>query len=760
MFEPEPEDMRTWKALPLLVSFLAAILIPVVIAIVFGIIGSKTNALLMQFEIILVIIGFCLTGILTRSKLKGFLSIVAAPISWVILFLIETITGGWILNPFGLFTGLATPLASILESGILGEGFDPALIEIITQAAIIIDLIIIEILAFFLGFLLAALATGIWKKNGEISIFSIIMKPIAAILTILILILVPFTYHGLANFADGGISMGAGFAEFLGFFGEEFGGGGGAQAGGIPLDLNDPEVIENLTKAAENAEYWFRRSSRKFGQVQGNFLITAIINALFPEGQDYEGINMREIRKVLDIADVFADVSGGLPYLLAGYQNMARGFNLTFSVLAESSIGGGSGSAIESITAEYNPDYSLGLHYIDAALDNFTDAEDFVVYALETAQGIVDDVIINQEGEFGDIADIIDEAQIGYSVIIEVARGGIPFLNATYETTLAVDELGETDFEEANTWMSAAALDLSSANSILQAIDTSDLNSDSPLPFYGSAEIIKDMTNLLTYFSIAAANGTSCYLAIEDALEALDALDFSGGGVLGTDWNDLSTAVSAASYIFDMTDGNMTAAGSFSDSLTDKSYGPIMDGSLKPMLNDFSQMINQFASNITEIGYQLTGLEKTVFSIQSFTEGVDLFNQTWNELRITHSGDGPAFLAAFNSDLRINRSEDLLDFSITNASNGHTAIGNALTIPSTTRTNWQNTLYKPTPPTPPDKSAIPPSIAGLSQGVLDAIAAIRLLSVWSDQGEQNGLVQAFFDNMDNIGLESIFGGGG
>jgi hypothetical protein len=269
------------------------------------------------------------------------------------------------------------------------------------------------------------------------------------------------------------------------------------------------------------------------------------------------------------------------------------------------------------------------------------------------------------------------------------------------------------------------------------------------------------MTNLLTYFSIAAANGTSCYLAIEDALEALHDLDFETGGVLGTNWNDLSSAVSAASYIFNMAEGNMTEAGTFSDSLKDKSYGAIMDGSLKPMLDDFSRMINQFASNITEVGYQLTGLEKTVFAIQSFTEGVDLFNQTWTELRTLYPlpSDGPAFLADFNLDPRIYRSEDLLDFAIVNASEGHSAVEDAATISSAVRASWQDTLYKPTPPSIPNPAAIPPSIAGLSQGVLNAIAAIRTLADWNDQGDQQGLVQTFFENMDNVGLDKIFGGG-
>jgi hypothetical protein len=770
MYEEDSDDLRTIQALPLLHSFLAAIFIPVIIAVVFGILGSKTNALLMQLELILVVIAFCLTGILSRSKLRGLLSIFAAPISWIILFLIDTLTSSWIKNPYGLFTGLAGPLTAIVESGIMGDiAGTEDLINIITQVAIIIDLIFVEILAFFLGFLLAALATGLWKKNGELSIFSIVMKPFVAIFTILIIVLVPFSYHGIANFADGGVSMGAGFSEFLGFFGGEFGGGAGAQLDGTGLDLNDPLVVENLTKAAENAEYWFRRSSVAFGQVQGNFLVRAIINAMFPEGTSYEGINMREITKVLDISDVFADVSGGLPYLLAGYQNLANGFNRTFSVFGGSSIGGGSGSTIEAKIIEYDPDFSIGLSYLDAAWDNFSDAEDYVNDALETAQEIVGEVITDETGQFGQISDIIDEAQSGYGVIIEVARGGIPFLNASYKTILAVDELGQTNFPNANNWMAGAATDLASANSTLQAIDTSGLNPDSQLPFYGTTEILKDMTSLLTYFSIAAANGTSCYLAIDAGLQALDTLDFAGGGVFSKGFGDISSNISLASTLFDSADDNMNAASSLSSSLSDKSYGAIIDGSLKPMLNDFSNMISQFSSNITEIGYQLKALEHTLFAIESFTDGVALFNQTWNWARTQTQAteDNDTFLTLFDGNATTDQTVHLLDLAIANASAGWDDIDQCDVISDDVEANWKNILHWPSPyavgetpasPYPPEPPGYVPSIAGLSKGVQEAISALRTLASWQKQADDNVWVQLFFDNMDTLGLGAIFGG--
>ena len=116
MFEPDSDDLRTVKALPFWQAFLGGILGPVVIAVVFGLLGSRTSPLLMQVEILLVAIAFCLTGILARSKLIGLLSIISAPIAWVLLYVLDLITGGMIANPFGLFSGLTRSTIPVVQS--------------------------------------------------------------------------------------------------------------------------------------------------------------------------------------------------------------------------------------------------------------------------------------------------------------------------------------------------------------------------------------------------------------------------------------------------------------------------------------------------------------------------------------------------------------------------------------------------------------------------------------------------------------------
>ncbi|MFW9854215.1 MAG: hypothetical protein ACFFFG_04115 [Candidatus Thorarchaeota archaeon] len=746
----EEEDRRTWKAMPLLQALLVSILIPVVLAVVFTFAGAATNPLLLQIELILVAIAFCSMGILTRSKLRGFLNIITAPISWGILYLADTLTGGFIANPYGLISGLAEPLAAIAQSPYFSDL--AAYMGIITQIAIIVDLIIIELFAFFLGYFLAMLATGLWKKDGSFAVISIPFKLIAAAFVIGILAIVPFAYHGIGTLADGGISLGAGATEFIGMFGADLA-GGGSQAG-LPLDLNNATVLAELSAAAARAEAWFRRSSISFRHAQENILIQAALNALFPEGSNLQGLNMREITSILSISDILVDISSELPALLAGYQNFANGFDITFSILGQTSIGGGQGGSIETALAIYDPYFVVGLNNMSAALENFTDAQDGILDAIAGASEIINKIIVDQTSDFAVITDIIDEMQAFFPVLLDVARGGVFFLNGTYKTALSIEDIGGNDFDGASTWLGSAAQDLGSANSTLQNVNTSGLNPDSPLPFWGTVEIIRDLVNLLGWFTRAAANTTECYTRIDDVLISLNDLDFQGTSVLATNWDNLSANVSAANTIFDAAQFNIGQATSLSNQLSSKSYGPIIDGSLGSAITDFSTMMMQFTQNITEVDYLLDALEATVFAIQSFTEGFALFNSTFSYAS-NNSADGPTFISLLTGNTTWNQTKDKFGYSIANASLGWIAIDTTTVIAGSVRTSWKNMLYTPSwPITPPTE----PSIAGLSQTILDLMAAIELLANYAIKEDKAGLVKTAFENMENNDLSTIFGG--
>ncbi|MHA2305465.1 MAG: hypothetical protein ACXACU_08735 [Candidatus Hodarchaeales archaeon] len=757
----ESDDLRTIKALPLWQGFLAAIIAPILLGFLFAILGAQHDPFILQLEMILVSIAFCLTGILTRSKLKGLLTIFAAPIAWIPMFLLDTLTSGWYVNPYGLIAEIAGPISAILDNtGMLGPEF-AQYASYIQLLLIIVDLLILEIfIALFLGFFLSTLATGIWTKKGTLSILSIITKPIAAIFVILILVTVPFVYHGITTFADGGISLAAGATEFMGIFGYDLGGGTGAQDG-LGIDLSDPDVIENLTRAAERAEKWFRRSSIKFGHVQGNFYVS-IIKGFLPE--EYQGINLQEITSVLSISGVLASISSEIPDLLLGFNSLVAGFDRTFGVLSTTDLGGGFGgglgSSANAISATYNPEFNIGLDNISTAIDHFNNSKEGVSEALEEAKGIVEALIVDETGELAQAFGMVDEVEIGYGLILEIARGAIDFLNATYKTTLAIEDLGDSAFINSTNWLKSASGDLEDANTTLDAIDTTGLNPDSFLPFYGIVEILKDMTNLLTYFSYAATNGTECYSKMEDVLGSIDALNFNGSDLatISTGLDALSTDVTEASTLFSAASDYIEVATSLSGIYATKTYGDMIDTTLKPILTDFSSMLATFSNNITQMNDLVEALEYTVISISSFTSGFSLFNSTFTEHYEANPADFNGFFTDLMADPDFNRSEELLNFCVSNASAGHYYVSEAQAISSDVKTTWQTKLHNPAPPDTP--SALGGSIAGLAQGAISALILLRGAASLIEAEEHADLIQEFYESLDEIKLTDVFSGGG
>ena len=307
--------------------------------------------------------------------------------------------------------------------------------------------------------------------------------------------------------------------------------------------------------------------------------------------------------------------------------------------------------------------------------------------------------------------------------------------------------------------MDDAAGELNQANSTMQNIDSTGLDQYSVLPFWGTVEILKEMTNLLSWFALAAANGTQCYTAIEGVLNTLQNLDFSGSEVLGTNWDDFAADVASADAILDAAEANMLGATKASQIATARSYGEIIDTSIKPVLIDFSSMLDSFSSNISEISSLMGGLTGTVSSIQSFTQGFALFNNSYETAMDAAGGDGPLFFSLIIEDPDFNRSEDLMNYSKNNASDAWTDIDSAILISSSVKDNWQNILYYPAPPADPDPNATFISIAGLAQGVLDTIFVFKQAGGLAYDPGFHGLIQAYFEYMELIDLNSIFGGG-
>ncbi len=265
------------------------------------------------------------------------------------------------------------------------------------------------------------------------------------------------------------------------------------------------------------------------------------------------------------------------------------------------------------------------------------------------------------------------------------------------------------------------------------------------------------MTNLLSWFALAAANGTQCYTAMQDVLNTLQALDFTGTDVLLTDWNTFATSVSSANTIFNAAETNILAATNLAATFVPKSYGAIIDDSMKPMLIDFSTMMSSFSENVSEMGHLMDGLTGTVLSIQSFTEGFSHFNDSYNAAIASASGNATKFFLDIIADPDFNRSEELFQMSKDNASDAYQAIELTTSIDANVKQTWQDSLWANYPSTP-DANATEPYIAGLAQGMLTTIGAFKAAGVLASDPTFLDLIQTYFDYMESVDLDTIFGG--
>jgi ABC-type transporter Mla subunit MlaD len=492
--------------------------------------------------------------------------------------------------------------------------------------------------------------------------------------------------------------------------------------------------------------------------VQGKFYVS-FIKSLLPE--NYNGINLQEITSVLSISSILASVATEIPDLLLGYNSLIAGFERTFGVLSTTDLGGGFGSSTSEISADYNPEFNIGLDNISTAIDHFNNSKQGVTDALEEAQELIATLIVDETADLATTLGIVDEAKVGYGLILEIALGAIEFLNATYKTTLAIEDLGDSAFSGSADWLRSASGDLEDANSTFQEINTTGLDPNSILPFYGTVEILKDMTNLLTYFSYAATNGTECYDKMDDVLVAIDALNFNSTNLaaITAGLNALTASVTETSSLFTDAAHFIDVAANLAEGFETKTYGDTIDSAFKPILSDFSSMLDTFSDNITQMAQLVTALDHTVLSIDSFTTGFTLFNTTYTEAYNGAGGNFATFFSTLMNDPRFNRSEELMDFSLENASMGHYYVGQAQAISGDVKNTWQSLLYSPTSPPPPPAPGLS-SIAGLAYAALEQISLLRTVADLTTAEGYAGLIQEFFESLETINLTDIFGGGG
>ncbi|MHA2297903.1 MAG: hypothetical protein ACXAEU_06495 [Candidatus Hodarchaeales archaeon] len=573
------------RLVPLKLAFPLAIVVPLVIEVVFSLLGAATIPLLGQIELILVLLSFCLTGILPRSALKGLLAVPAGIINYIILMILPMF---W--NPYGLFYTLSEPLEAI---GV----FTPETIATAGILLIAMDLIILIILTFFGG-----LFSGAFARAG------IAGKVIFGIFLIVLLLILPFTYIGIAKTLEGGGYLLSTALEANTVITEM----------GTDVDqiLGNQTLLDEFNQKLRDSGTGMNKAANALSFVQQNIFFSLILNLA----------GYGDLLQVLDIVPAVASFMDTAPYLLTGLFDLDKGMGQTFDFISQQSSGSSTSvpKANYKIAADYSNEFAEGLSYLEYAVGNFTSGQEGLEQAIQKIKSALSTQSLQQALEGANLDQVIDLLdQIGDSIpsIISVGKAAVPFINATYETFLGMESIGENDFIGAQQWMDVAATHFNNASGVLSLIETTDLWE----PIADAVDVFTDMTDLLTDVVKVGSNATTTFVSFEAAFAYMEQLNRTQA--YGTDttndaiWDATENTIQAGNTALNGAITNLNAAQTKLAIYNTTDYG--MMAPIGEMFNQFGNLINQFAGNITDFGYAGTAISATFSAMKSFSAGVN-----------------------------------------------------------------------------------------------------------------------------------------
>ncbi len=618
----EPEKKK--KRLPLLYAFPISIVLSLLIMVIFHFAGAEEDGMLEQIEIILLTFAICGTGIFTRSKLRSFLNLFAAPIIYLIPYIV-----GFPYNPWGHFDNIGTDRLAELKDAVSSvdleelkdvEDFIETL-QTYGDYGFVVDLAILLVFPVLIGgFFYAMIATGFWRDDGKFSIISVIAKPIALIFVLLFAVAVPITYLGIARFTEGTMALGTSGTYAMGGINE--------------LTKEDASSIDRdkTSTAFNKAADWMETAIIDFSAVGDNYVVDLLIFPLVDQlkllGEDGSVGGMYDA--TIDFMDGAKYSLRALPKLIDGFVDLKEGMDIALPAIDIDSGVARRGISQSNDTIDLAT-FNQGLLQIQQGITSFESAETEIDAAITK---LLDGIggIKENAGEL-DIVDTLDQVsnnitslQGGLPIAIDVAKAAVPFLNATYWLNIARQYLGDNDFAGALGYLRDASNNLDDAVGLLTTAKTTmaqgELPAD-PIPqvVYGITDVSTVM-NFLTQGALALAD---MFVSLENVAELIGAADLinlndpyflhSPGNLTDADKN-INLAYNNFTVAKDRADDNST------------DHYSAFDDAIKPVFEQISDMIGTFEGNLSD-GTQLVGaLRYTNNAFVSFGYASLSFNES------------------------------------------------------------------------------------------------------------------------------------
>ncbi|MFX0064301.1 MAG: hypothetical protein ACFFC7_19180 [Candidatus Hermodarchaeota archaeon] len=508
-------------------AFPFCIIASLAILVIFMFIGAEFNPILAQIEMLILFFAVTSTGWLTRSKLKSLAIFITWPIVYLLAWFFE------IYNPLGMIPRILEGLGEILQmlpGGQLDVIFGqipligPFLQQIFTFpsfAGALIDIIILFVALFFMGALLiAAISTGFWTEEGHFSKLSLIFKPICAVLLVIILLIVPFTYHAATTVADGGVEFSEGVIAIM-----------------ETVGLSNPFALFNITDQAQRdaiqenftlASGHFFNARASFDQFRQNLLLgllLTIIPIYYPIGNLTIDNNL-----IRDLSTILVYVAGGAGYfsraapkLLFGFTDMYQG--LSQIVGLEGNQGGTKQAGLGSIAGN-EALLNQSLEKIQSGVDYFQEAREDLTLGLEEIFDIIETGLLNKTlgfvGGGTEMADMIIGYGAGIPTIIDGINATIPLVKALYYAFTGAALLARTNFTGALTSYDTSQQELQEASNILDELSP---DPRAHIDIVGLINIFRDIARLFEPHIGAGKASIGSMLSIDDTFTAFKEVD-------------------------------------------------------------------------------------------------------------------------------------------------------------------------------------------------------------------------------------------
>lgn len=508
-------------------------------------------------------------------------------------------------NAIGLFNNMSRQglISQIQSTAPILEGTSGFLLWItVSSLSFLIpalDLIIFSIAPFTIGYGIRGFFLRKEKKSSTIKFLP--SKVIFVALFLIGVIVCTFGYHALAMGSEGTSHAALGLAK-----------AGEALSDTYILNFaTNYEVVQNIL---EDARFHLDNANLRFKHLNENLLFGVILSYAFPQ---IGGIPLQDLPEILELTGTLSEFTNYIPNILWAYHYLQTGFLSAVDVL--SSTTNLTTGIVGLGAAEYEQSMMKVFDMLNLGRDNLSNVQDPLLALLGEVRTTLDYSV------FEDLQKILTETEIGLPILIQALDMSIPWLNGTYKTLLAINDLYDLDFS--SPWLSETEEDFSLLSAyrsnITQEIET--LPVMEIIPVTEIVDFLFQLDDISKYFLYTLNNGTLMFQSLNKTISLIrDVYMGNTSNVIDPIWSEIQLNIDNTSNYIDLVANSTDSLSDYLESESDFTILPEFNS----LLTDINSLVSSYSSNISIIDDYFYALNNTYLAYNHFALGSYHINQS------------------------------------------------------------------------------------------------------------------------------------